>query len=152
MDKEAIRQWIIDNLVMQDEARNITEQSVPAFGQAVASGRIQPFVEFGKARKTRLYLRADLGEYTKNKRKPRGAVKVKFEDLNVTNSTIVEWEGKELRTTQDPYVSGDGETYTAHALDAANNEYRITWAVIDSETTDESEACDWDNPYSVEPA
>lgn len=68
MDKEKIRRWIQDNLVMQDEARSITGQSVPGFNQSVATGRIVPFVEFGEARKTRLYLRSDLEEYAKNKR------------------------------------------------------------------------------------
>jgi hypothetical protein len=68
MDKEKIRRWIQDNLVMQDEARRITGQSVSGFNQSVQTGRIIPFVEFGDARKTRLYLRSDLEEYAKNKR------------------------------------------------------------------------------------
>lgn len=68
MNKEYIKQWIQDNLVMQDEARAITGQSVPGFNQSVATGRILPFVEFGEVRKTRLYLRSDLEEYAKNKR------------------------------------------------------------------------------------
>jgi hypothetical protein len=68
MDKEKIRRWIQDNLVMQDEARRITGQSVSGFNQSVQAGWIIPFVEFGDARKTRLYLRSDLEEYAKNKR------------------------------------------------------------------------------------
>lgn len=54
---------------MRDEAMQITEQSVSAFGQSVSTGKIIPFVEFGEKRKTRLYLRSDLEEYKKHKRK-----------------------------------------------------------------------------------
>ncbi|BCJ86436.1 hypothetical protein [Effusibacillus dendaii] len=68
MNKDEIKKWIKDNLVMQDKARTITGQSVSAFNQSVATGGIVPFVEFGYARKTRLYLREDLEEYAKNKR------------------------------------------------------------------------------------
>lgn len=74
---------------------------------------------------------------------------VKFEELNSSNSTILVWEGKELRTTQDPHVSDDGEHYLADALDSEGNTYLITWSVIDSETTDESSACDWESPVGV---
>jgi hypothetical protein len=68
MNREEIRLWIRENLVMQDEARNITGQSVSAFNQAVATSQIIPFVEFGEARKTRLYLRSDLQEYARTKK------------------------------------------------------------------------------------
>lgn len=71
MTNDDIKRWIRDNLVMQDEARQITEQSVSAFNQAVAERRIIPFAEFGSARKTRLYLRDELAEYRKNKREER---------------------------------------------------------------------------------
>jgi len=66
--RDEIKKWIEENLVMQDEARKITGQSVSGFNQSVQTGRIIPFVEFGDARKTRLYLRSDLEEYAKNKR------------------------------------------------------------------------------------
>lgn len=69
MNNEDIKKWINENLVMQDEARQITEQSVSAFGQSVSTGRIMSFVEFGEKRKTRLYLKSDLEEYKNNKRK-----------------------------------------------------------------------------------
>lgn len=74
-----------------------------------------------------------------------------FDELNVTNSTIFEWEGKELRTVQDPYPSAfdNGEVYTAFAVDENNNEYRAYWEVINSDTADESEVCDWDSPLEV---
>lgn len=73
----------------------------------------------------------------------------KFTELNAHNSTIVTVEGTEYRTTQEPHVSDDGRTYKAHAVDAQDNEYIIAWAVINEETTDESEACDWANPSGV---
>lgn len=69
MNKDQIKKWIKENLVIQDEARKITNQSVSAFNQSVQTGRIHPFVEFGEARKTRLYLRSELEEYAKNKKK-----------------------------------------------------------------------------------
>lgn len=72
-----------------------------------------------------------------------------FEELDERNSTIVEVEGKELRTIQDPYVSDNGSHYIAKALDVEGNTYIINWAVIDPDTTDESSACDWDNPVGV---
>lgn len=70
MDKNKIRQWIIDNLVLPDEARKITDQSIHGFNQSVRTGKIVPFVEFlsGK-KKFNLYLREDLEEYAKNKKR-----------------------------------------------------------------------------------
>lgn len=66
---ENIRKWIQDNLVMQQEAIGITEQSKRAFNQSVATGQIKPFIEFGEARKTRLYLKSDLEYYRDNMKK-----------------------------------------------------------------------------------
>ncbi|MFW5437791.1 hypothetical protein [Paenibacillus apiarius] len=68
MNNEEIKTWIKKNLVMQDEARTITGQSVSGFNQSVATGQIASFVEFGEARKTRLYLRSDIEEYARKKR------------------------------------------------------------------------------------
>lgn len=68
MNNEDIKKWIKENLVMQDEARQITGQSVSGFNQSVATGQIVAFVEFGEARKTRLYLRSEIEEYAKKKR------------------------------------------------------------------------------------
>ena len=74
-----------------------------------------------------------------------------FETLNETNSTIVTVDGTELRTTQEPYLNGDN--YTANAVDQDDNEYKIIWEINHPDfenLEDESEACDWDNPVSVE--
>lgn len=68
MNNEKIKEWINNNLVMQSEARKITNQSVSAFNQSVATGQLKPFVEFGGTRKTRLYLKSDVIEYAKNKK------------------------------------------------------------------------------------
>jgi hypothetical protein len=68
MNKEEIKIWIEENLIMQDEARQITGQSVSGFNQSVATGRIAPFVEFGESRKTRLYLKSDMEDYARNKK------------------------------------------------------------------------------------
>jgi len=69
MEKEEIKKWIENNLVLRDEAESITGQSKPAFGQSVANGNIKAFVEFGNSRKTRLYLRSDLEEYAEKKQR-----------------------------------------------------------------------------------
>lgn len=80
----------------------------------------------------------------------------KFEELNVTNSTIVFMDGDEIRTTQDPYITeqegwfDDKPFYKAHGVDDENNEYIIYWKIVDEETTDESNACDWENPSFIE--
>ncbi|MGC4378235.1 hypothetical protein WD019_15105 [Fictibacillus sp. Mic-4] len=68
MNNQEIKKWIKNNLVMQEEARQITGQSVSAFNQSVATGKIIPFIEFGESRKTRLYLKADLEEYARKKK------------------------------------------------------------------------------------
>ncbi|MGM1044829.1 MAG: hypothetical protein ACQEXX_01645 [Bacillota bacterium] len=69
MNKQEMKKWIEENLIMQDEARAITGQSVSGFNQSVASGNIKSFVEFGELRKTRLYLRSEMMEYAKNKKR-----------------------------------------------------------------------------------
>ena len=69
MNTEEIKNWIYENLVIQDEGIKITGQSTSGFNQSVRTGMIKPFVEFGEKRKTRLYLRSDLEEYAKTKRK-----------------------------------------------------------------------------------
>jgi len=68
MNNNEIKTWIKENLIMQEKARAITGQSVTAFNQSVATGRIEPFVEYGESRKTRLYLKKDLENYASNKR------------------------------------------------------------------------------------
>ncbi|MED5094512.1 hypothetical protein [Bacillus safensis] len=77
---------------------------------------------------------------------------MKFENLNDTNSTIVTFEGREYRTTQNPFVNKDGTHYLAKALDQSNNEYLIKWKITHEDyenLEDESEACDWENPVKV---
>lgn len=75
-----------------------------------------------------------------------------FETLNQRNSTIINVEGIEYRTTQEPYLADNGEEYKAAAVDMYDNEYHITWEINHPDFAnleDESEACDWDNPLSV---
>ena len=71
MNNEKMKKWIEENLVLQDEARSITNQSVSGFNQSVQTGYIKAFVEFGNERKTRLYLRSDIEDYAKNKKKSK---------------------------------------------------------------------------------
>lgn len=63
MEKEQMKEWIQSNLMLQDEAREVTGQSKSAFNQSVATERIKPFVVFGQSRKTRLYLKEEMEEY-----------------------------------------------------------------------------------------
>lgn len=70
-----------------------------------------------------------------------------YKDL--VNCTCVMHEGKELRTLVDPFVSDNGTEYIAHAIDDEGNEYMVLWDVVNSDTEDESESCDWENPKSI---
>ncbi|MED3865266.1 hypothetical protein [Priestia megaterium] len=74
-----------------------------------------------------------------------------FSKLNERNSTIIEYEGQELRTIEDPYQEEAG-LYQAIALNQSDDKFTITWEVNHPDfenLTDESEACDWDNPIKV---
>jgi|GEM_PF-3366598 hypothetical protein len=74
----------------------------------------------------------------------------KFDEFSPINSMIIVYDGMELRTIADPIVSDSGKEYIATAVDAENNQYEIRWNVINFDTTDESEAADWNAPASVE--
>ncbi|PRS35675.1 hypothetical protein C6Y02_16815 [Bacillus sp. NMCC4] len=74
---------------------------------------------------------------------------MKFKELNDKNSTIVFFEEKEYRTTQNPFVNNDGTLYIAHAVDELNEEYFIEWEITHPDSEDESETCDWKNPVNV---
>lgn len=69
MKNDEIKKWIEENLIMQEEAMKITKQSKSAFNQSVATGNIKPFIVYGKRRKIRLYLKSDIEEYAKNKKR-----------------------------------------------------------------------------------
>ncbi|WP_144518472.1 hypothetical protein [Bacillus thuringiensis] len=71
MQRNKVKTWIEQNLVMQEESRTITGQTTSAFNQSVQNGKILPFVELGTIRKTRLYLREDLEAYKVQKRTQR---------------------------------------------------------------------------------
>lgn len=63
--------------------------------------------------------------------------------------------GKTITLIQDAYADGgiDHTYYTAAAEDADGNQYQVNWTIThpDFESLeDESEACDWDNPSSIE--
>lgn len=72
--------------------------------------------------------------------------------------------GKTLTLTQQAYVSNNGTDggvrYYAAAIDADGNEYMVAWdttpawderlaANDESDSFDESEACDWDTPADI---
>lgn len=68
MDKEKVKKWIEKNVVLQEQAREITRQSITAFNQSVSTRRIIPYIEFGTTRKIRWYLKEDLEHYADNKK------------------------------------------------------------------------------------
>jgi hypothetical protein len=63
------------------------------------------------------------------------------------------FDGKEYTLTQDAYISSDGKTYQATAVDKNGDDYMVYWDVIDwdniDEIDDESNMCDWDNAANV---
>lgn len=63
-----------------------------------------------------------------------------FGTVNHNNITIL--------LTQQPYLHNDW--YQAVGIDADENEYMVTWEITNSETEDESDACDW-TVYEVRP-
>jgi len=69
MTHEQMKQWVRNNLLMQEEAMIITNQSSSGFNQSVRAGWIKPFVEYGSNRKIRLYLKSDMEEYARIKRR-----------------------------------------------------------------------------------
>lgn len=60
---------------------------------------------------------------------------------------IVNYEGKELAITQQPYVDGSHEeaVYRASAQDAEGNDYDVKWTSVDLSVEDETAKahCDW---------
>ncbi|MDW0113751.1 hypothetical protein QT711_11185 [Sporosarcina saromensis] len=74
----------------------------------------------------------------------------------------VTFEGIEYTLTQEAYLTGTHESpyYEATGIEADGNEVTVTWKIkehwlnddgeLNGLLEDESEACDWDNPMSVE--
>lgn len=65
------------------------------------------------------------------------------------------FNGIEITLKQEPYADtiftgyDKFEAYVAYAEDSSGNEYKITWPIINEETEDESECCDWENNFEV---
>jgi len=76
-----------------------------------------------------------------------------MENFNKLNSPIYMWgDHLQLKPTQDPYVTDCGRQYKAHMIDKEGNEYEMYWDVLptfDYAETDESSACDWENPVEL---
>ena len=56
----------------------------------------------------------------------------------------------ELTLTNEAYL--DNDMYSAHATDKNKNEYMVHWEIIADDfenLTDESNACDWENPVYI---
>jgi hypothetical protein len=71
---------------------------------------------------------------------------VTFENLTKQYGEYKDTDGTEYCLKQYPYLDGTNEApiYTANGYDRAGNPMRLTWEITNSETEDESEACDWD--------
>lgn len=85
---------------------------------------------------------------------------VTFDTLTAKYGTYTK-DGVDYAITQNPYpdyVAGsstayvvNGETYYfAQGYDREGNQVRLIWEITNTETEDESEACDWDE-FTVEP-
>ena len=59
--------------------------------------------------------------------------------------------GHRVTLIQEAYLSGtsDDPYYEATGCDDYGNCYNVRWEIINNETDDESDACDWSNPYMV---
>lgn len=65
---EEVKKFMNENLLTKKEAMEITGQSLTAFDQAVATGRLRPFFERGEGRsKVRLYLKKDVEQYNQER-------------------------------------------------------------------------------------
>ena len=59
------------------------------------------------------------------------------------------FNGIPIWLTQDAYMDGQSDdkdtwVYKADAIDSKGNLYRVTWQVIDFETEEGENACDWE--------
>jgi hypothetical protein len=91
--------------------------------------------------------------------------------MSANNYGTVQHNGTTIRLTQGAYFAaeqGQDPYYAARGIDAQGNEYRVTWQTtqewdehvaaheadrekgIDTGHLDEGNACDWDNPDTVE--
>jgi hypothetical protein len=63
----------------------------------------------------------------------------------------VNYQGKQLKITQQPYPDGtsDAPVYRASAEDSDGSTYRVMWPMTDPDADDGADACDWDD-YTVE--
>ena len=64
MNINNVKTFMNENLLTKKEAMAITGQSLSAFDQSVATGKLAPFFEKGEGRSTvRLYLKEDVERY-----------------------------------------------------------------------------------------
>lgn len=68
--------------------------------------------------------------------------------IDRTHGTVRATDGNPVFLEQQAFIV-DTETYRAHGVDARGNEYRVEWDIVDVDSEDEGNACDWDNPRSV---
>jgi hypothetical protein len=69
-------------------------------------------------------------------------------EANMKNAEITV-DGITVQLTQPAYISDSGDTYQANAEDVEGNLYHVYWDVVDSETGDQSAACNWETPSKI---
>lgn len=71
---EQLKAWVNDNLIRASEAMEITEQSKPAFTQAVRDGKLEPFYNNGSGGgfgTINLYLKSEVEAYAQRAKERR---------------------------------------------------------------------------------
>jgi len=87
-----IQNWMYDNLIGRETARQITGQSNSAFQQALAAGKIQPFITVGTRKNSlyhwAVYLKSEIGEYAETKGKKKGKRRKKVSPVMGYDATL----------------------------------------------------------------
>lgn len=60
-----------------------------------------------------------------------------------------EFEGKTYTVIQNAYISSNGKTYQAHAIDEEENDFLVYWLITKPNVEDENEACNWYEIHDV---
>ena len=88
-------------------------------------------------------------------------IKSLIEKYNITRDGEKGKIMKTIKLTQDAYAQGGSirtggnsifeltEWYEAAAEDEDGNTYRVIWSITNPDTEDESDACDWSEPWAI---
>jgi hypothetical protein len=82
-----------------------------------------------------------------------------YKEMEIRNGAVTTDNGIKVYLTQQAEITGtiDDTYYTAYGVDKNGNEYVVEWNTTeewdnlpDEAQEDQSNACDWDNPRSIE--